>query len=98
MYYTSSVLRKSLWIEIELNNLWIEIELNNKKYAVGVIYRHPDPSFKTFSEELFSILHELNDKKYIYFVCGDFNINLMHYSKVKCVTDYVDMLHILSCK
>ena len=22
----------------------------------------------------------------------------MHYSKVKCVTDYVDMLHSLSCK
>ena len=67
---------------------WIEIKLKNKTYAVGVIYRHPDPNFKTFSEELFSILHELNDKKYTYFVCGDFNINLMHYSKVKCVTDY----------
>ena len=66
---------------------------NNKKYAVGVIHRHPDPNFKTFSEELFSILHELNDKKHTYFVCGDFNINLMHDSKVKCVTDYVDMLH-----
>ena len=48
--------------------------VNNKKYAVGVIYRHPDPNFKTFSEKLFSILHELNDKKYIYFVRGDFNI------------------------
>jgi len=71
---------------------------NNKKYAVGVIHRHPDPNFKTFSEELFSILHELNDKKHTYFVCGDFNINLMHDSKVKCVTDYVDMLHSLSCK
>ena len=34
----------------------------------------------------------------MYLVCGDFNINLMHYSKVKCVTDYVDMLHSLSCK
>jgi len=40
-------------------------------------------------------LHVLNDEKYTYFVCGNFNINLMHYSKVKCVTDYVDML---SCK
>ena len=78
--------------------LWIEIKLKNKKYAVGVIYRHPDPNFKTFSEKLFGILHELNDKKYTYFVCGDFNINLMHYSKVKCVTDYVDTLHSLSCK
>ena len=77
---------------------WIEIKLNNKNCAVGVIYGHPDPNFKTFSEELFSILHELNDKKYIHFVCSDFNINLMHYSKVKCVTDYVDMLHSLSCK
>jgi len=38
----------------------------------------------------------LNDKRYI--LCGDFNINLMHYSKVKCVKDYVDMLHSLSCK
>ena len=76
--------------------LWIEIKLNNKKYAVGVIYGHPDPNFKTFSEELFNILHVLNDKRYI--LCGDFNINLMHYSKVKCVKDYVDMLHSLSCK
>ena len=73
-------------------------KLNNKKYAVDVIYRHADPNFRTFSEELFSILHELNDKKYTYFACGDFNIKLMHYSKVKCVTDYVDMLHSLFCK
>ena len=34
---------------------WIEIKLNNKNCAVGVIYGHPDPNFKTFSEELFSI-------------------------------------------
>jgi len=82
----------------DCETLWIEIKLNNKKYAVSVIYRHPDPSLKTCSEDLFSILHELNDKKYIYVVCGDFHIDLMHYSKVKCATDYVDMLHSLSCK
>jgi len=70
----------------DCETLWIEIKLNNKKYAVGVMYRYPDPSFKTFSGELYSILHELNDKKYIYLVCGDFNINLIHFSKVKCVT------------
>jgi len=59
---------------------------------------YPAPNFKAFAKELFSILHELNDKTYTYFVCGDFNINLMHYSKVKCVTDYVDMFHSLYCK
>ena len=92
------ILNKRQIKNCDCETLWVEIKLNNKKYAVGVIYRHPDPSFKTFSEELFSFLHKLNDQKYVYFVCGDFNINLMHYSKVKCVTDYVDILHSLSCK
>jgi len=48
----------------DCETLWIETRLDNKKYAVGVIYRHPDPNFKTFSEELFSILRKLNAKKY----------------------------------
>jgi len=82
----------------DCGTLWIEMKLNDEKYAGGVIHRHPDHNFKTFSEELFRILHELNGIKYTYFVCGDFNINLMHYSKVKRVTDYVDVLQSLSCK
>ena len=40
----------------------------------------------------------MNDKKYTYIVYDDFNINLLHYSKVTYVTDYVDMLHNLFCK
>jgi len=70
-----TVLNKLQIKNCDCETLWIEIKLNNQKY--GVIYRHPDPNFKTFSEELFSIFHELNDKKHTYFVCGDFNFNLM---------------------
>jgi len=60
------------------------------------ISRYPDHNCRTLSGELFGIVHELNDKKYTYFVCGEFKINLKN--KIQCVTDYLDMLHGLSYK
>jgi len=37
----------------DCQNLRVELKLNQKKYAVGVVYRHPSsstPNFKAFSE------------------------------------------------
>jgi len=82
----------------DCENLWIEVKLHNTECAIGVVYRHPAPNHKEFDEKLFKVVDNLNNNKYTYFICGDFNINLMKYSRDNTVTEYVDVLHSLSCK
>ena len=75
----------------DCENLWVELKLNQKKYAIGVIYRHPTPNFEAFSERLFSVITDFNNTNYTYYICGDFNINLVIYPSEKNVSDYVDI-------
>ena len=49
-------------------------------------------------KKLFQVVDNLNNNKYTFFVCGDFNINLLKYSRDNTVTEYVDVFHSLSCK
>jgi len=62
------------------------------------VYKHPALNYKEFDEKLFQVVDHLNNNRYTYFICGDFNINLMKYSRDSIVTEYVVMLHSLSCK
>ena len=79
-------------------NVWIEVKLHNPKSAIGVVYRHPAPNLKEFDEKFFQVVDHLNNNKYTYFIRDDFNINPVKYSRDNTVTEYVDMLHSLSCK
>ena len=61
----------------EAESLWLEVILNGKKTVISFIYRHPAHQYDSFTKELENILHNLNDNKVTYYICGDFNINLL---------------------
>jgi len=70
----------------DCENLWLELKLNQKKYAVDVVYRHPTPNFKAFSEKLFSVITNFNNTNYTHYICGDFNISLVNHPSEKNVS------------
>ena len=56
------------------------IELNlaaNKKIIVVVRYRHPTNTFNEFQDVLLQTLNKMDHEKYDYFLCGDFNIDIL---------------------
>jgi len=77
---------------------WIELQLDNRKCAIRVVYKHPTPNYDLFSDEHFAIIDHLNNANFIYYICGDFNINLLKYFSQRSAANYVDTLQSLSCK
>ena len=59
-----------IFIEIPKTNLNI-----NTNILIGVCYRSPLFSATDFIERLYSILQKTTRKKYIVYLCGDFNLN-----------------------
>jgi len=81
----------------EAESLWLEDILNGKKTAISVIYRHPAPQYDSFTKELENILHNLNDKKVTYYICGDFNINLLQHESSQQVKNYTNLMLAYNC-
>ena len=72
----------------------ITIELNiekRKNIAVSCMYRTPGPNIDTFLEN-FSVIHNVVDKNKIFYVCGDFNIDLLKHETNRNTKDFLDTL------
>ena len=70
----------SIFIPHVIESLFIEICLNGKPTVFGILYRPntaPRANIEVFSENLFSILENVNQKHQPVFLMGDFNIDLM---------------------
>ena len=88
-------------------DIWLEVSStdkcsrkNNDKHAIiiGVIYRHDFKSnYNLFCDSYCKILDKLNKSKQKYYICGDFNINLLKYDLVKNVTNYLNEVTSMSC-
>ena len=89
--------------DIDLNtnnceNLWVDIQLKNEKtLTLGIVYRHPKSNLVEFQEKLHQSVYHLHKLKKTFYICGDFNIDLMQYDKNKFVHDYFNMLHSQGC-
>ena len=81
----------------EAERLWLEVILNGKKTVISIIYRHPAPHYDSFTKELENILHNLNDKKVTYCICGDFNINLLQHESSQQVKNYTNLMLAYNC-
>ena len=91
--------RKDLDIQHKDNNseyesFWIEI-INSKSpnTIIGVTYRHPKYSDKSYLSYLHRTLHTLNKEKKHVIITGDFNYNLMKHEKVKAVGDFLNLMY-----
>jgi len=81
----------------EAEIVWLEVILNGKKAVISVIYRHPVPQYDSFTKELENILYNLNDNKVTYYICRDFNINLLHCESSQQVKNYTNLMLAYNC-
>jgi len=82
----------------EAESLWLEVILNGKKTVISVICRHPALQYDSFTKELENILHNLNDNKVTYYICGDFNINLLQHESSQQVKNYTNLMLAYNCR
>jgi len=84
-----------------LESQFIELSLTSyKKVVIGSVYRpatnHPIYSsaeqFNQFFELFTNLLSKLTDLNLPVMITGDFNLDLLKYSQIKQVTEYVDLL------
>ena len=80
-------------------DLWVEInQQRNKKLIVGLIYRHPTHDFKNFQKRLLSTIFTLENNKYDYIICGDFNIDILKADVKPKVNEYLSSLNAAGCQ
>ena len=75
--------------------LWLEVSENIRKpiFIVGVVYRHPvQTNFNEFLESFSNSLLSLSNSKKVFYILGDFNINIMQENRSKCANDYINLI------
>ena len=68
-----------------------------KKTVISVIYRHPAPQYNSFTKELENILHNLNDNKVTYHICGDFNLYFLQHESSQQVKNSTNLMLAYNC-
>ena len=63
----------------------------------SVLYRHPNSKLSDFQSSFEKAIENLNKQKLIYYLCGDFNIDLLQSDTKTVIKNYSDMLFSLGC-
>ena len=76
---------------------FIETSINNsaRKILIGNIYRPPrnlNDNYSNFTNELSSILSEMENQNSDAIICGDFNINLLKINEKETIGDVFEMM------
>ena len=80
-------------------DIWLDIKpLSKKSIILAAVYRHPRHNFQSFQNNLLKILEKIGNKKKDFFILGDMNINLLHYSSKNNIKHYVDMMNSNNCR
>ena len=78
-------------------SVFIEIDKDafskDKNVIIGVIYRPPGTDLEIFNEHISISLNKLKNEHKFCYLMGDYNVNLLNYSKHRETTDFVDALH-----
>jgi len=53
------------------------------------VYRHPQYNIDEFSQSLFETITEIAKNNYVYYVSGDFNINLLNAANDSRMQQYI---------
>ena len=113
MYVTEQLdyeIRTDLKLNIDnCEDLWVDVhdahdETSDKNaahvgnnFVIGVIYRHPDTTFRCFSRKLCQNIEKLNKSKTKFIIVGDINIDLLKYNLTQNITDYVNKVKSSGC-
>ena len=71
---------------------FIEIECNSQNVVIGVVYRS-HTSIDNFVTDIDPIFNKLNSEKKLFYVMGDFNIDLLKADTDRPVNDYLDLIY-----
>ena len=75
-------------------DVWVEVKTNSRKpIIISAIYRHPKQNFLNFQEKFMTVIDNLNKNNLMYYLLGDWNINLIKYNEKNNIKFYVDTLH-----
>ena len=75
--------------------LWLELCKSNstEKCIVGTVYRHPDQStVKNFLDGFSACLNDLATSNKLYYILGDFNINILKSKRTSRSHDYINLI------
>ena len=75
----------------------VKIQLNNTEKVFSVLYRYPNSKLSDFQSSFKKAIENLNKQKLIYYLCGDFNIDLLQSDTKTVIKNYSDMLFSLGC-
>ena len=75
--------------------LWLKLSENNSKskFIVGVVYRHPDQTkVDDFLASFSTGLTNLSNSKKVYYILGDFNINILQDNRSNSASEYINLI------
>lgn len=85
MSYSCENVMDCLALKVKLNN--------NRNIYVSCIYRQCGADLKIFNDHFNNYLHSLNSKNKIYYITGDFNIDLRKASSNSDTTEFVNLMY-----
>ena len=69
----------------------------NTPCTIGAMYRHFYQNNTLFQKKMKHALHNLNKSKGIYYIVGDFNINLLNSNNNTVIKSYSNMIYSRGC-
>ena len=79
---------ESLFIEVKKESIG-----KSQDAIVAVIYRPPDTDIRLFNEQLSSIIIKSKTEKNLFYLLGDFNINLLNTDSHNATQEFTDLMY-----
>lgn len=78
-------------IDDQIECACVELDMGKEKNViVCCVYRAPGSSLEVFNEKFHELLIDLNSRNKSVYICGDFNIDLLHYENHRSTQEFVD--------
>jgi len=81
---------ESMFVEISHSQQTISVD---RDIIIGVIYRPPGTKLNDFIVTLSDILHRIKVENKLVYLCGDFNINILHSDSHLPTSDFIDTMY-----
>ena len=73
-------------------SIFAELDTGSQKILVGVIYRPPNQPVDDFLKYINDILQIVHTEKKLFYLMGDFNINILNVGNVQYVDEFLDTM------
>ena len=98
LYNCTLVTQKSVSVENMFECVTIELHFKqHKNILVSCVYRAPGESISSFCDYILPII-ENNCSSKTQYVCGDFNVNLLHHNILDVVATFFDLMYALGLR